>query len=209
MPLVEPYPLAFLSAILPVGSCQFALQRFDEASGSGSGQFWSAELADPLWLVSLSLSPCRWALAREVNAKITALGHNRSMLFTDRAYRPAAGGTPGTGVTVGSIAADRTAIALSGLPGGYTVTAGDRIGIISGSTRYFGEFVETVTATGAGNTVQIAINPPLPLATVTGAPAALGSPSIRLRVPQGGFTPFTETTGGMSSGTTLTLEQKR
>lgn len=210
MALTEPYSLAFLSSILPVADCTFEPLVFEEQSGSGSGQFWTAQMADPLWQVSLSLASCAWPLAREINAKVTALGSMKSMHFRDPIYVPAAGGNPGSGVSVSAISADRTAIALTGLPAGYVVTAGDRLSILrSSASYYFGEFAETVTASGSGVTVQIGINPPLPMLLATGAAATLGGPIIRLRVPPGGFKPYTQMLGGYSSGASLTMVQKR
>lgn len=208
MALSEPYPLAFLSSILRIASCQFEQLRFEELSGSGSGQLWTAQMASPLWQASVALSPCRWSLAREVNAKVAALGSMKSMHFADPNYAPASGAVPGAGVTISGISADRTRIALSGLPAAYRVTAGDRLNTNNGgSSLYFGEFAETVTANGAGVTAQIAINPPLPMSIATGTAAVLGAPVLRARV--GGYTPYVEMLGGYSTGASLTLVQKR
>ncbi len=209
MALVEPYPLAFLSDILRIASCQFTLARFEEQSGSGGGQRWSAELDDPLWQVSLSLSQCSWAQAREINAKVSALGTRKSLLFTDPAYSPAAGGNPGTANVVSAISTDRTRVALSGVTAGYTLTAGDRLSIAVGAARYFGEVGETVKANTSGVTPQLAIDPPLPFAFNSGAAVNLTAPVIRLSVSAGGFTPYTEQLGGFSSGAGLSMVQKR
>lgn len=209
MALVEPYPLAFLSAILaPVSECSFDLLRFEEASGSGSGQRWAAELADPLWQVTLPLSPRRWSAAREINAKVFALGTTRSFMFADGSYRPAGGGIAGTGVTVGAVGADRDSLSLSGLPLGYQITAGDRLSIVHSAGRYyFGMFAETVTAS-AGSTAQIAIEPPLPFGIAAGATVAIDRPLVRVTVPGGNFTPFRDNPGRLSSGASLTMVQK-
>lgn len=211
MALAEVYPLAFLSDVLaPRGSCQFSLRRFDEQSGSGDGRFWSARLAGPLWEVSVALSPRRCADAAEISAKIEAMdGGRRSMLFADGLYKPAAGGAPGGSVTVNSISADRTAIALAGLPASYRVTAGDRMSIAWGSGRFFfARFAETVTANGSGVTAQIAIMPYLPQGIVTGAAVEMARPRLKAIVPPGGFTPFTDIPGRLSQGASLILLQK-
>lgn len=210
MALSEPFPLTFLGAALLIVDCKIELARFEEQSGSGSGQFWSSELADPLWQVFVSLAPCLWRQAREINAKVAALGTMKSFHFRDPTYAPGGGRSPGSGITISSISATRTDLALTGLPGGYVVTAGDRISILrSGASYYYGEFVETVAANGAGVTPQIAINPPLPLLVAAGASVALITPILRLRVPAGGFTPYTEMLGGYSSGAVLNMVQKR
>lgn len=208
MALTEPYPLAFLSSILRIASCQFDQLRFEEASGSGGGQRWAAEMDDPLWQVTIALANCNWPLAREVNAKVVALGSMKSMLFADPRYMPAAGGSPGAGATIGSISAARNAIALAGLPAAYRVTAGDRLSINSGGVSlYFGEFAETLVANGSGQTAQISINPPLPQSLAAGAAVALGAPVLRARV--GSYTPYAWQLGDYGSGASLTLVQRR
>lgn len=211
MALADVYPLAFLSDLLaPRGDCQFSLRRFDEQSGSGDGRFWTARLAGPLWEVSLSLSPRRRDAAAEISAKIRALdGMRRQFLFEDKSYSPASGGVSGASVRVASINADRTAIALNGLPVGYRVTAGDRMSIAWGSGRYFfAEFVETVTANGSGITPQAAIMPYLPQGIAASAAVEMTRPRLKVIVPPGGFTPFTDIPGRLSQGASLTMLQK-
>jgi len=210
MALSEPYPLAFLNDRLkPVSDCIPELLRFEEQSGSGNGQAWTAQLAPPLWQFSLSLGPRNWEQAREINAKIFALGTMRSFLFADGSYKPASGDIPGSGVTIGAIAADRITLSLAGLPAGYRLTAGDRLQIThSGGRYYFGMFAESGTANGSGATGQIAVEPALPLPIAAGATASLGRPLIRARVPQGNFVPFRDAPGRLSTGASLTLIQK-
>ena len=208
MALSEPYPLAFLSNILRIASVQFDLLRFEESSGAGSGQLWTAEMADPLWQATITMSNCEWPLAREINAKVKALGTMKSMHFADASYSPAAGGTPGSDVTISAISADRTRIALTGLPAAYRGTAGDRLNINSGgASLYIGEFAETVSANGSGVTAQITITPPLPFSLATGASVAMAAPVLRARV--GAFTPYTWQLGDYGAGASLTLVQKR
>ncbi|AZV00346.1 hypothetical protein [Paracoccus sulfuroxidans] len=210
MALIEPYPLAFLSDILtPVGSITFDLVRFEENSGTGSGQHWAAQLASPLWKLSLPLQPRDWRQAREINARIFALGSNRSFLFCDNSYRPANGQAAGGVVKVGVIGADRRTLSLTGLPPNFRVISGDRLSIgHSGGRQYFGQFVETMTASGAGALGQVSIEPPLPMPVTASMAVVLDRPVIRLRVPQGSFTPFTDTPGYLSSGASLTPVQK-
>ncbi|MBD9528377.1 hypothetical protein [Paracoccus sp. PAR01] len=210
MALSDPYPLAFLSAILtPVADCAFSLSRFEEQSGSGNGQQWTAQLATPLWQVSLSLGPRHWEAAREINAKLQALGSMRSLLFADGSYSPANGQAAGSGVTISAIGSDRTTIALTGLPAGYRIAAGDRLSITHSSGRYyFGMFSDHDTANGSGVATAIPVDPPLPLPIAFGAAVRIEQPIIRARVPAGNFTPFTDQPGRLSTGASLTLIQK-
>lgn len=210
MPITEPYLLPFLSSILaPISDCQFELVRFEEASGSGSGQFWTAELADPLWQVTLNLSPRQWAAAREINAKVNGLGSRGTLLFVDRSYRPAAGDNPGAAAEIEAVTGDRTALRINNLTAGYRITAGDRFSVEDGGvSRYFGEIVETATANSAGRSTVLSVVPPLPQWIAPATPLTLSQPVVRLRVPPGGFTPFRQVPGGMSTGASLTMMQK-
>ncbi|MDS9468600.1 hypothetical protein RGQ15_13605 [Paracoccus sp. MBLB3053] len=210
MALTEPYPLAFLNDMLaPIADCQLSLVRYEEQSGSRSGQFWTAQLAPPLWQAAITLGPRRWEEGREINAKVTALGTMKSFLFADPCYAPASGATAGGSVVIGTIATNRTMLSLIGLPAGYRITAGDRFSTThSGGRYYFGEFVESITANGSGVTGQVAIEPPLPQGVVSGPNVRLDRPLIRLRVPQGSFTSFTFTPGGLATGGSIIGMQK-
>ncbi|MCB5412345.1 hypothetical protein [Pseudogemmobacter faecipullorum] len=138
MALTFPYPLAFLSDVLRAGDVSFDMRRNDEMSGSGSGQFWAAELAPPLWQVTMSLAARRPEQAREIDAKIRALGIGRqTLLFTDPTYAPASRIDPGGSASIGSISADRTRISLAGLLPDYVATIGDRISVSLGAGRYW------------------------------------------------------------------------
>lgn len=210
MALADVYPLAFLSDLLQPSSCTFSLRRFDEHSGSGDGRFWTAQMAPPLWEVSLALRPRPRGKAAEINAKLWALeGTRRAFLFEDRSYNPAAAQAAGNSVTLSSIGTDRASVALTGLPASYRVTAGDRMSIAFGSGRQFlAVFAETVTANSIGTTGQIAISPFLPLGVGTGAAVVMDRPRLKAIVPPGGYTAFTDMLGGISQGAALTLLQK-
>ena len=208
MALVQPYPLDFLSDILRLGDVKWNVQRSDETSGSGDGQFWAAEMARPLWTVDLTLGAYYLRFSREVDAKIRALGVNRPMLFADPTYEPARGGDPGNAVTIASIGDKRVTLALAGLPADYEVTPGDRLSIVSGETYYFGEFSEGATASSEGETGEIAIFPPLFFANGAGDPVEMTRPVLKATVVVDGHTPYTANLGRTASGASLSLRQK-
>lgn len=211
MTLTFPYPLASLADVLRADDCQFYLRRNDEMSGSGDGRFWTAELARPLWEVTLSLAARTPADARAIDAKVFTLnGSSQSFLFAEPTYAPAGGGVPGSGVTIDAIASDGLAIALAGLPAGYVVTAGDRFSVAWGTGRqYLGMFAETATADGSGDTAQIAITPWLPIGIATTAAVEMTTPVLRAFVPPGGYRSFGTRSGGLvSQGASLTMVQR-
>jgi hypothetical protein len=208
MALTLPYPLDFLSDILRLGDVTWDVQRNDETSGSGDGQFWSAELARPLWTVEITLGAYYLRHGREIDAKIRALGLNKAMLFADPTYEPARLYDPGDDVTVAAIGDTRVSLALTGLPAGYEVAAGDRLSIVSGETYYFGEFSEGATASSTGETGEIAVFPPLFFANSVGGRVEMARPVLKAVVVQDGHTPHTTNLGRIASGASLSLRQK-
>lgn len=210
MALTFPYPLAFLSDVLRAGDVSFDMKRNDEMSGSGSGQFWAAELAPPLWQVTMSLAARRPEQAREIDAKIRALGIGRqTLLFTDPTYAPASRINPGGSASIGSISADRTRISLSGLLPDYVATIGDRISVSLGAGRYWtAELAEGAAANTSGVTPLVTVTPYLPLGINIGARVELIAPVLRCFVPPSGHKPFGMTPGRIALGASLTLLQK-
>lgn len=209
MALTTPYPLAFLSDVLKRVDVTFSLKRNDELSGSGDGRYWSAELARPLWQIAVTMS-ARWnAEARAVDAKIRALAGTRgSFLFSDPSYAPAGGVAPGSGVTVASIAADRTSITLSGLPAGYPLTAGDRLSVSASGRVWFAEISDSVVAKITGVTDALPVYPVAPLWLTTGMAVELANPFLKVFVPPDGHTPFTSHPGFYSDSAALSLLQR-
>ncbi|MDS9467354.1 hypothetical protein RGQ15_07170 [Paracoccus sp. MBLB3053] len=204
-----PYTLAHFANQLELTSVRPELLRFDEQSGSGDGRIWAAQLARPLWQVSGALRPRSAAKAREINAKAAALdGSNKTFVWANPVYAPAAGATTLPGVTVSAIASERGRISLTGLPSGRVVTAGDYLSIGYSGRYYFGAFAETLTANGSGNIANIEIRPYLPLGISAGAVVELGQPKMFAFIPPGGFTPFEETPDGNAVGASIRLLQK-
>lgn len=203
-----PYALSFLSDVLRMGSVGFHLMRFDEQSGSGDGRIWTAELARPIWQVSLPLTRCKWDQARRIDARLRALqGSKRDLLWADPTYQTTS--NPGAGVTVSTIAADRASVTLAGLPPNYNLRAGDRFSIPWGGGRhYLAEVAEDVVASGAGVAAGVGVMPFVPLGIANGAAANLIMPTLKLFIPPGGHTPYTAMLGGYSEGASLTLLQR-
>lgn len=211
MALSYPYALDFLSKCLIGPSIPLNLQRNDEMSGSGDGRFWSTQLAKPLWTASYGLYAKSAAHAREINAKVYGLdGAQKTFLWCDPYYPGPADGTTGLGsVVVDNIVADRSRIALSGLPAGFTVAAGEFFSITHSSGRvYFGTFCEDATASGAGVTPNREIRPHLHLGVSAGASVQLVRPYFKAIIPPGGYTPFANSRFGWGDSASITVLQK-
>lgn len=211
MALSYPYALDFLSKCMTGPEIPLTLQRFDEMSGSGDGRFWAVQLAAPLWSASYPLYAKHPAHAREINAKINALdGMSKTLLWCDPYYTgPASGVVAGLGVVaVSTIRADRGAIAMTGLPAGFVLTAGDYFSITHGSGRvYFGQFAEGGTANGAGVIAQREVRPYLPQGISSGATVELVRPYFKAIVAE--YQPFANFRGKWGQSASISLLQKR
>lgn len=206
--MTTPYPVAFLSALLrPAGRPILDIERYEEASSTARGQGWTAEIGRPLWTVSMDLFQQSPEVAREIDAKVRALGTNRPFLWTDPSY-DLGGREPGASVTVRAISPDRTQISLQGLPAGYPVQIGDRFSITHGGNWYFAEFATEGLANGSGQTGLMTVTPYPLLTLVAGAAVELAAPVLQVRVPQGAYRPFTAMKGNWSEGASISMIQK-
>lgn len=213
MTVESTYPLAFLSDILREdGAVTLTLQRNDEMSGAGDGRYWSAELSRPIWTASMNLAARGRGCvqrAREIDAKIRALGVNRAFLWADPAYPGPSGGVAGAGVTISAISADRTALTLAGLPAGFVLAAGDRLSVMWGNGRYYmAELTEAGLADGAGLTGSIGVYPYPPLALTAGTSVEMAAPVLKAIVPPGGFVPHGYIRNFVAQGASLNILQK-
>lgn len=209
MSLTFPYPLAFLSdALCTRDDVLLTLRRNDEISGSGDGRYWTAQLARPIWSATVNISYQHRARAREIDAKIRALnGSANAFLWADPFYRTSV--DPGSSATISAIGADRTTIALTGLPAGYVINPGDRLSIAWGTDRYYlAEVAETVAASGSGLTGQFGVMPYLPLSISTGAAVEMAKPVVKMIIPPDGYTPFSSRPGRFSQGASIQMLQK-
>ncbi|MDP0925715.1 hypothetical protein Q0601_00875 [Paracoccus onubensis] len=208
MALSFPYALDFLANCMIGERVPLRLQRNDEMSGSGDGRYWSAELARPLWTASYSLYAKQEAHAREMNAKVWGLdGMSKTMLWADPNYRgPASGVTTGLGgVSVSSVRADRGALSLTGLPVGFTVTAGDFLSIAFGTYVYFGAFVEGGTAGAGGDLGSREVRPFLPMGIQTQA-VELVRPYFKAIVTE--YQPFASTRWHWGDSASISILQR-
>lgn len=200
------YPASFLSDLLDPASVVFDMQRNDELSGSGDGQTWQAQLAPPLWSVTVALNPTDHDHARALESRVRALrGAANTFLFADPGYRGPQAGNPGGAVTLTAIAGARNVLTLGGLPVGFEVAPGDRISIAWGRDRhYLGEVHAGATA-GAGGTAVITVEPSLPFGVAPGLAVEMMKPVARMML--AGFTPFT-IYSGYAGGASVKMLQK-
>ena len=186
-----PLSLAEFQDAINVAAAPFRLQRFEELSGLGSGQFLSGELAPPLWSASVRLLSAFHDDGLETQALIDTLdGSLHSFLFYDpRTAFPRldpkglliSGATP----TVLSIEADNKSMRLAGLPAGYQLSRGDMLAFEYGAgpvRRTLHRISEPVAADAAGETPVFEVRPHFEPGVVAGGPVELVKPAAFMRI---------------------------
>ncbi|TQS73293.1 hypothetical protein ERN12_05925 [Rhodobacteraceae bacterium] len=201
--MADPYALAWLNDLLKIGPVQIDLQRNEETSGAGSGQFWAAELADPLWTVRVDLAAGTDAEVKRIEARLRRLGSNGVILFKD----PKAVGLPYKKATIAAINGDRDKVRFGGLPQTVVIPEGTRFSVTLPSGQiWYAETYQSGKAGADGRTALIEVFPYPPMSLATGAAVELTHPHFKATVTD--RTPFTYQPGAFGQGATLTLLQK-
>lgn len=160
-------PLEQVFDFLPIASVDWNIQRNDELSGAGSGDMWTAELSDPLWVGEVTLDVGRNDELKQAAARIRSLrGTQVAFMMCDPISQyPQAdpkGSILGSAVTtLRTIGPDRITARMKGFPPGYVLTVGDKLQINFQDLVAFVEVGATVAADAAGN-LDAPIYPNLP-----------------------------------------------
>lgn len=193
-----PYTLAYFYDKLHIATGQMTIQRNDQFSGMGGGQFWQAELAPPLWTIEPTLGALIQREAVSINAIIRALdGGQQSFYFCDPAalypaYDPTGSILGSSAPKVSSLGSGLHSIAISGLPANYKLTAGDKLQINStGGKTSFHEVGEDITAAGTGITGQVRLTPAVPVNVLVNDAIILKKPAALMRIYPESHTPGT------------------
>jgi hypothetical protein len=189
MAIIYPYSLSFFADKLKISGVTWDIKRNDEMSGLGSGMFFQAELAPPLWTGDVSLDTRDSDELKQIAALIRKLhgAQEAFFLYDPLSKYPQAdptGSILGSNVVqVAEIGADFDRISLKGLPAGYVLTLGDKVQIAHGSApvRYaFLEVSETVVADGSGITAEFHVFPHVPVALAIDDVATLKKAACRV-----------------------------
>ncbi|MGM4981867.1 hypothetical protein [Rhizobium sp. 11_C7_N12_5] len=160
-------PLEQVFDFLPIASVDWNIQRNDELSGAGSGDMWTAELSDPLWVGEVTLGVGRNDELKQAAARIRSLrGTQVAFMMCDPISQyPQAdpkGSILGNAVvTLRTIGPDRITARMKGFPPGYVLTVGDKLQINYLDLAAFVEVGATGAADAAGN-LDVPIYPNLP-----------------------------------------------
>lgn len=181
MALTYPLALADFADILPVASISFHLPEQVEQSRTGKGEQLTADVGDRLWQGRITFGRLTRVEAGRPEVLVDLIrGAGRSFLLYDIwRVNPLADPT-GTilgaaAVTILALGGDARELSLSGLPAGYTLSAGDYLSFTYGSGLHALHRVvnTTVTANGAGQTPLFEVLPEIRQGAVAGAAVAL------------------------------------
>ena len=217
MALTYPYALSVLADRLAIAQVVWDIQRNDELSGTGDGQVWQAELAEPLWSADILLSDDLHNDVKQVAALIRKLhGSQESfMLYDPLSLYPQAdrdGSILGAhAVSVKAIGENRQSVSLQGLPAAYKLTLGDKMQILyaDAERNYFCEVSETVIANGSGETSLFEIFPHVPVGLAAADAVILKRPACKMFVPPNAFKPGTGQGAITSAASLKVLERRR
>lgn len=159
---------------LPISAVDWNIQRHDEMSGSGSGDLWTAELADPLWTGDVALGEGMNGELKQAAARIRALGGSRiAFMMCDPISQFPQADLKGTlignaVITLRTIGSDRITARMQGFPPGYVLTVGDKLQVNYLTLSAFVEVGDTLAADANGN-LDVPIFPRLPSSFAAGA----------------------------------------
>lgn len=188
MTLTSPYSLEYFADQLPIASVIFDIKRNDELAGNGGSDVIAIEMADPLWMATVTLARTTFDAGKQVAAKIRALrGPMKPLwLYDPQSKYPQSdpdGSILGAStVTVAAVGSGFASISLQGLPAGYVLTLSDKMQIAYGSSpvRYaFLEVSETKTANGSGVSGLFEVFPNVPAGMAVGDAVTLIKPALR------------------------------
>lgn len=209
-------PLSYLNDILCIESATFNIKRNDELSGDGSGRFWQAELAPPIWECTINVAPQTHDDAKQITSRIRALeGSKDTFLLTDPISREPQFDKNRTfaGMTsrISSISQNGKTISISGLPQGFNLTFGDKFSIVYGvdSDRYsFHEIVSDVVAGSNGQALNVSVFPFIPPAILVNDIISLYDAACKMIIYPDTFTSGTSSFA-VTSGISFRAIQKK
>lgn len=198
---------------LPIASVIWDIQRNDEFSGMGTGDVWSAELADPLWIGTVTLGNGTNNELKQAAAVIRSLqGTMTAFLMCDPISQFPQADPKGqilgnNAVTLRTIGADRITARMQGFPAGYTLTVGDKLQINYADLVAFVEVGATAAADANGN-LDVPIFPRLPSSFAAGSLVIVKRPACPVVIQPTSHNPGTAARS-VTTGAAFKVIQKR
>lgn len=183
MPLTYPLPLATFADSLLVAQNSFTLPEQVQMSRTAGGEQLSSDVGERLWTGKIALGRMTRAEAGRPEVLIDLIRQTgRSFLMYDR-YRsnplldPLGTILGAATVTILALAGDARELSLTGLPVGYTLSAGDYLSFAYGTSpvrQALHRVVNpTVVANGLGQTALFEVTPAIRSGAAVAAPVQL------------------------------------
>ena len=189
MAISFPLSLANLADLLPVERADWNEFRQEATSPLGSGEFLTIDLAPPLWQADVASVPMPHATAEQMRARLASLNGSGQCFYLCNpvAKYPQADPTGAilgsSSVVINTIASNRKALSLSGLPAAYAITIGDYLAITyDTSRRALIQAAESVAAGGSGATAEFEVRPFLRPGITTTLAVTLAKPAAKVKI---------------------------
>jgi len=179
-----PISLADFWGSLRITSVRMSLPEVAQMTRTAGGETVVASLGRRLWRASVQLAPSTFADSQGVQARMRVIRRaDASFLVSPLIGRVPAldplGTVASAAVTVATVSADRVAVALAGLPAGYTMSAGDFLSISVNGIPHLHQIVIGGSADGAGLTPELEVVPPVRVSVTTGMAITLVDPTMK------------------------------
>ncbi len=189
MAITFPLSISELVDLFPVGEHPLVLQNNQNITGLASGEPIAVNRMAELWTgqftsISMSMDDTQALMA----ALRSLVGSTHPFYIYDSDFcSPKAdldGSLLGASTPqISTLGVDNKSFAITGLPVGYVLSAGDRFhATYSTSRRFYGEFSETVTANGLGQIASIGVSPHLHPGFLGGVSLTLIKPAIKAKL---------------------------
>lgn len=190
MALTYPLSTANFMDLLPVQSFTFTLPEQVIQSRTGQGEQLTADVAERLWTGKITLGRLKRneAARPEVLIELIRQAGRSFMVYDLHRENPLTDpfGTilGASAVTILALGGDARELSLTGLPAGYTLSAGDHLSFsythLAVTRQALHRVVTpTVTANGAGQTALFEVVPAIRQGAVAGAAVTLKKPSCK------------------------------
>ena len=201
---------------LPIATVEWTVQRNDQISISGGGEYYQSELADPLWTAPVTLGSGRHNELKRPAALIRSLrGSQQAFLMCDPTSLWPQADPKGlilgaAAVSIRIVGSSRAVALLRGLPSKYKLTTGDKMQITYGDPfkHAFVEVSRDVTASTTGQ-ADVPIFPWLPLSLVANAKVTLIRPACPVVIMKDSHRPGTARSGVTANASFTIIERKR
>ncbi|MFP4275518.1 MAG: hypothetical protein ACLFRU_10885 [Paracoccaceae bacterium] len=163
------------------------LMRRQEFSRRAGGETQAKDLGPSLWMAAFQTPPMPAAAARGYHADLLSLGGALTTFYLSPVpgEPEARDGETLAGVTIASISSDNDAVALTGLPAGFVMTAGDYLSIDTGDGIEFHQVAQGGAANASGVTGELRVVPHVRPVVSDGDAVRLVNPRVEMRLQPG------------------------